>query len=39
MGWWGISSNEEADWDKKYKERFIDTANPAWILTIVDCHI
>lgn len=22
-----------------YKERFLDTADPDWILTIVDCHI
>jgi len=39
MGWWACVSNEEAEWDEKYKERFLDTANPEWILTIVDCHI
>lgn len=42
MGWWGVSSenDEEAiDWLKNYKARFIDTADPDWILTIVDCHI
>lgn len=39
MGWWAVVSNEEENWDEKYKERFIDTANPDWILTIVDCHI
>lgn len=42
MGWWGMSSetaNESLDWDLHYKERFIDTADPDWILTIVDCHI
>ena len=39
MGWWACVSNEEDEWDLKYRERFIDTANPEWILTIVDCHI
>lgn len=42
MGWWGISSetHEEAyDWDKNYKQNFIDKADPEWTLTIVDCHI
>jgi hypothetical protein len=39
MGWWAVVSNEEEDWDEKYKERFIDTADPEWTLTIVDCHI
>lgn len=42
MGWFGVSSEtpEEArDWDRHYRERFIDTADPEWILTIVDCHI
>ncbi len=42
MGWFGMSSetaDESLDWDLHYKERFIDTADPDWILTIVDCHI
>jgi len=39
MGWWATVSNEDDDWDKHYKERFIDTAKPEWTLTIVDCHI
>ena len=39
MGWWAAVSNEEMAWDEKYKERFIDTANLDWTLTIVDCHI
>lgn len=42
MLWWGISSetgNESLDWDLHYKERFIDTADPDWTMTIVDCHI
>jgi len=39
MGWWACVSNEEAEWGEKYKERFLDNADPEWILTIVDCHI
>lgn len=42
MGWWGCSSesgDESKDWYGHYKERFLDTADPDWILTIVDCHI
>ena len=42
MGWFGVSNEtpEAArDWDRHYRERFIDTADPEWILTIVDCHI
>ena len=39
MGWFACVSNKKEDWQAKYKERFINTANPEWILTIVDCHI
>lgn len=42
MGWFGMdsaSAEEERDWRTHYKEHFIDTADPEWILTIVDCHI
>lgn len=42
MGWFGCSgeTDEEArDWMEHYQERFLDTADPDWILTIVDCHI
>lgn len=42
MGWFGCSSetaDESLDWDLHYKERFIDSADPEWTLTIVDCHI
>ena len=42
MGYWGMSSesdDEYRDWHDHYKERFIDTADPEWVLTIVDCHI
>ena len=33
--WLGTDSK----WGSHYKERFIDTADPDMILTIVDCHI
>lgn len=42
IGWFACSteSDEEwADWSNHYKERFIDAADPDWILTMVDCHI
>lgn len=39
MGWWACVSNEEETWDEKYKERFLDKADPELMLTIVDCHI
>lgn len=42
MGWFGCSSesgDENIKWEMHYKERFIDTADPNWILVIVDCHI
>ena len=42
MGWFGISSESDEDyrdWYDHYKERFIDSADPEWVLTIVDCHI
>lgn len=42
MGWWGISTaspEDEAGWDEHFYERFIETADPEWTLTIVDCHI
>lgn len=42
MLYFGMSTetaDESLDWDLHYKERFIDTADPDWTLTIVDCHI
>lgn len=42
MGWFGFSSeskNEAELWKQTYKQNFIDTANPEWTITIVDCHI
>lgn len=42
MGWFGCSdesAEELRDWHEHYMDRFIDGADPEWILTIVDCHI
>ena len=42
MGWFGCgseTSDASYEWDIRYKENFIDKADPNWILTIVDCHI
>ena len=33
----GLFSSDK-EWNKHYKERFIDTADPNLMLTIVDCH-
>ena len=42
MGWWGLSSetDEEAlGWLRGFRGRFLDTADPDWTATVVDCHI
>ena len=42
MGWWGMSSetpDEAKSWEADYMKRFIETADPELILTVVDCHI
>ena len=42
MGWFACSSEtpaEAKEWLATYKEKFIDAADPDWILTLVDCHI
>lgn len=42
MGWFAQSSEspeESRDWDNNFYQRFIATADPNLILTIVDCHI
>lgn len=42
MGWFGCSSetpDEARDWDEHYMERFIESADPHTVITIVDCHI
>lgn len=33
-----VEPEEKAEWDKYYKERFIDAADPEWTVTIVDCY-
>jgi hypothetical protein len=41
-GWFGTSlatPEKQRDWELHYKERFIDTADPDWLMTFVDCHI
>lgn len=42
VGWFATTSaskEEEEDWFDNYNDRFIKTADPNWILSIVDCHI
>ena len=42
MGWFGVSSDtpeEFKNWKDNFKKQFIDTADPNWKMTIVDCHI
>jgi len=43
MGWWGMSSDSDAEksqWDTEYQEKFIKPAlEKEWYMTIVDCHI
>lgn len=42
LGWFGFSgetAEEARNWLESYKPRFLDTADPDWYLTVVDCHI
>lgn len=42
MGWFGVHDDtpeEFVQWIENYKKNFIDTAEPDWLITIVDCHI
>lgn len=42
MGWFGCSSatpDSTKAWNNRYREQFIDAADPEWVLTVVDCHI
>ena len=42
MGSFGYSDETPEEmryWEENYKPRFLDTADPDWHLTIVDCHI
>lgn len=36
---WFSTADGEKEWTVSYFDRFIETANPNWTLTIVDCHI
>lgn len=38
MGWFGISSNENADWDE-FASNFIQNLPDDIMLTLIDCHI
>ena len=41
MGWFGISCaspEKHREWDENY-HKFLEEADPNWIITIVDCHI
>lgn len=35
----GISINEDDDWDANYKERFLNSVDENLMITIIDCHI
>lgn len=38
VGWWGLSSNEDDDWDQKFLD-LIKQAPAKHYVTMVDCHI
>lgn len=38
MGWWGVVSNENADWRERYLA-LLRTLDPGLLLVGVDCHI
>lgn len=40
-GYWPLTYERAIDkrsWDEHYRERFVDTAEPDWILSMVDCE-
>jgi hypothetical protein len=42
MGWWAVVVDEnetEDEWDKNFRERFIDSQDEATTFVLVDCHI
>lgn len=42
MGWFGVTvgkNDESDDWEEKYHERFIDSADPDTLLIVLDLHI
>lgn len=40
-GRWGtpVAPEELQEWEDSYQRRFLDTADPEWYVTVVDCHI
>lgn len=38
MGWWGMSSDDQADWDDKFDDLFALIRSEQW-LTVIDYHI
>jgi hypothetical protein len=38
MGWWGITTNEDDNWETKFAELF-DSISDDMLISIVDCHI
>lgn len=38
MGWWGVVSNENDDWDIQFKE-LLDSLEDGTRISVVDCHI
>lgn len=42
MGWWATTYDEnetEADWNAKYRERFLSNPTDKTVVAVVDCHI
>lgn len=39
MMMFGISINEDDEWNANYKERFLDCSDEDFMITIIDCHI
>jgi hypothetical protein len=38
MGWWGIVTDVNSEWDKEFK-KLLDGLSPKTRITIIDCHI
>ena len=38
MGWWGMVSDEQPDYDKKFWE-VVEALEPSQRIFVVDCHI
>lgn len=42
MGYFACTNGKpemELEWDLNFKKTFIDTADPEWVATVIDCHI